>query len=241
VRLRETVSSPARKAPYVRRLFHTIADRYDLITRVLSFGLDAGWKRRLVRMAGPLAGRRAADLACGTGDLAALLSEGGVSAVVALDLVPRMIALARRRPPAGVLPQFLVGDLSDLPFPDASFDLVTTGYGLRNVPDLGRAIGEIVRVLRPGGMFLSLDFNRPQNAAVRSAYHGYLTAVGSLLGWVLHRDPDTYRYIPESIRYYPDARGVARILDRHGLIDTTWHPVLGGLLAIHSARRPSEG
>ena len=97
-----------------------------------------------------------------------------------------------------------------LPFPDRSFDLVTTGYGLRNVPDLTVAIDEIRRVLKPGGQALSLDFNRPGNAVVRAAYLAYLTVVGGALGWLLHRDPDTYRYIPASIRNYPGAEAVAR-------------------------------
>ena len=96
-----------------------------------------------------------------------------------------------------------------LPFGDARFTVVTTGYGLRNVPDLDQALREIQRVLAPGGRLLSLDFNRPGNALVRGAYHAYLTVVGSLLGLALHGDPDTYRYIPESIRNYPGAKAVA--------------------------------
>jgi demethylmenaquinone methyltransferase/2-methoxy-6-polyprenyl-1,4-benzoquinol methylase len=122
-----------------------------------------------------------------------------------------------------------------LPFADASFDVVTTGYGLRNVPDLDQALAEIRRVLVPGGRLLSLDFNRPRNPVVRAAYLAYLTVVGSALGFVLHGDPDTYRYIPESIRNYPGAHGVARMMERHGFTDARVMPVLGGFLAIHVA------
>jgi demethylmenaquinone methyltransferase/2-methoxy-6-polyprenyl-1,4-benzoquinol methylase len=132
---------------------------------------------------------------------------------------------------------FVVGDMLTLPFPDRSFDLVTTGYGLRNVPDLPRAIGEIARVLAPGGMALSLDFNKPANGLVRRVYVGYLTIVGGLLGWLLHRDPDTYRYIPASIQRYPGAGPVARLMEANGFADVRYLPVLGGLMAIHSARR----
>lgn len=237
MRLRDVVGAPAAKGPYVRSLFATIADRYDFITVALSWGRDRSWKRRLVSMAGPLEGRLAADLACGTGDLAFLLGGRGAR-VVGLDLTPRMLTLARRKAaPDGRPPVFVVGDMSDLPFGDGRFDVVTTGYGLRNVPDLERAIREAARVLRPGGVFLSLDFNRPANRFVRGAYHSYLTIVGSILGWLLHRDPDTYRYIPESIRYYPGASAVARMMNRLGFRDARWFPVLGGLMAIHSARR----
>jgi demethylmenaquinone methyltransferase/2-methoxy-6-polyprenyl-1,4-benzoquinol methylase len=120
-----------------------------------------------------------------------------------------------------------------LPFPDGSFDVVTTGYGLRNVPDLRGALREIRRVLAPGGRVLSLDFNRPEQPVVRAAYLAYLTGVGSAIGLVLHRDADTYRYIPESIRLYPGARGVAAMMSEEGFVDVRVELLLGGLMAIH--------
>jgi hypothetical protein len=113
-----------------------------------------------------------------------------------------------------------------LPFSERSFEIVTTGYGLRYVPDLPAAIGEIRRVLVPGGQLLSLDFNRPSNPSVRAIYLAYLTIVGSALGWALHRDPDTYRYIPASIRQYPGAEGVARLFDR----DLRWVTIHASVL-----------
>lgn len=124
-----------------------------------------------------------------------------------------------------------------LPFPDTSFDIVTTGYGLRNVPDLGAAIREIHRVLRPGGVLVSLDFNRPGNRIVRGVYLNYLRLVGGLLGWILHRDPDTYRYIPASIERYAGAAGVVSRLEAAGFQRADWRRVLGGLMAIHVARK----
>jgi demethylmenaquinone methyltransferase/2-methoxy-6-polyprenyl-1,4-benzoquinol methylase len=157
--------------------------------------------------------------------------------VVGLDITLPMLELARAKAPGNAArPAFVVGDMLALPFPSGSVDLVTTGYGLRNVPDLSVAVGEIGRVLRPGGRFLSLDFNRPESAAIRALYLGYLTLVGGALGWLLHGDPDTYRYIPASIRQYPGAKALARLLDAHGFTDVRYDPVLGGLMAIHSAR-----
>jgi demethylmenaquinone methyltransferase/2-methoxy-6-polyprenyl-1,4-benzoquinol methylase len=114
---------------------------------------------------------------------------------------------------------------------------VTTGYGLRNVPDLDRALDEIVRVLRGGGRLLALDFDRPNRWIVRAAYLAYLTVIGSLLGWALHRDPDTYRYIPESIRLYPGAHRVAERMRARGFTHARHIRVLGGLMAIHVATR----
>src|SRR5882762_11782835 len=180
--LHDRIATPDGKRRYVRALFATIADRYDFITVALSYGQDRRWKRRLIELASPRPGARALDLATGTGDLAFALARRGAR-VVGLDITLRMIELARekrersterlaRGDPAerdvqtlqgarGVRPSvhFLVGDMLALPFPGASFDIVTTGYGLRNVPDLALAIEEIARVLTPGGQVLSLDFN----------------------------------------------------------------------------------
>jgi demethylmenaquinone methyltransferase/2-methoxy-6-polyprenyl-1,4-benzoquinol methylase len=230
------LSSADSKAPYVRRLFHTIAGRYDLITRLLSFGRDRRWKSTLIALARVRPGIRALDLAAGTGDIAFGLAERGAR-VAALDITHRMLQIAAGKRPASAKVTFVTGDMMALPFPDTAFDLVTTGYGIRNVPSIEPAIAEIRRVLRPGGLLLSLDFDRPANPLVRAVYLGYLTVVGSALGWVLHRDPDTYRYIPESIRRYPGAAGVAAMLGRAGFSDSRVVPLLGGLMAINTARR----
>jgi demethylmenaquinone methyltransferase/2-methoxy-6-polyprenyl-1,4-benzoquinol methylase len=234
--LRAAISTPEGKRRYVRRLFATIADRYDFITIALSYGQDRRrkrrWKRRLIALAELRAGDRVLDLACGTGDLLFAAADR-VRVAVGLDLTLRMLQLARAKRPAAVV----AGDMLALPFPAASFTVVTTGYGLRNVPHLADAIAEIRRVLVPGGRLLSLDFNRPERVMLRSAYLAYLTIVGSILGFVLHGDPDTYRYIPESIRNYPGAAGVARLLEAGGFGEVRAIPVLGGLMAIHTARR----
>src|SRR5690349_6828784 len=164
MRLADRIATAEGKRRYVRSLFATIADRYDFITVALSYGQDRRWKRRLVELADVRRGTRALDLATGTGDIAFALAARGAR-VVGLDITPRMIEIARlkartesvagasggaRRVEPHV--EFIVGDMLALPFPSASFDVVTTGYGLRNVPDLSRAIDEIARVLRPGGV-----------------------------------------------------------------------------------------
>jgi demethylmenaquinone methyltransferase/2-methoxy-6-polyprenyl-1,4-benzoquinol methylase len=235
VPLHDRIATPAGKRQYVRALFATIADRYDFITVALSYGQDRRWKRRVIALAEPRAGLRVLDLATGTGDLAFAAAARGAR-VVGLDITHRMIELARRKAD-GASPRLLVGDMLALPFPAASFDIVTTGYGLRNVPDLVQAIDEIRRVLAPGGQAISLDFNRPTNPLIRAVYLLYLTVVGAALGWILHRDPDTYRYIPASIRHYPGAEAVARIFEAHGFSRVRHYRVLGGLMAIHHATR----
>ena len=236
--IHQRIATPAAKQRYVRTLFATIADRYDLITVVLSYGQDRRWKRRLVNLAAPGRRTRALDLATGTGDIAFGLAAAGAD-VIGLDVTPRMIQLAQAKIPRRKPARFLVGDMLALPFPDRSFDVVTIGYGLRNVPDLDTAIEELFRVVKPGGRVLSLDFNRPANRGVRMVYLAYLTLVGSSLGWLLHRDPDTSRYIPASLRTYPGAAGVADRLKRRGFVRVVHHPILGGLMSIHEAHKES--
>jgi ubiquinone/menaquinone biosynthesis methyltransferase len=245
--LRTAFSTPASKRQYVRDLFATIANRYDLITQVLSYGRDRRWKKKLVSLARPdgvsetrqsnggdaLTGMQALDLACGTGDIASGLGAAGAR-VFGLDITHRMLELAAARSP-GV--PYVNADMLALPFVSCSFDIVTTGYGLRNVPDLPTALAEIARVLRPGGVLLSLDFNKPSNPFVRAVYLTYLTIVGSAFGLALHGDPDTYRYIPESIRRYPGAAAVRDLIRAAGFPVSEYIPMLGGLMAIHRAIR----
>ena len=235
-RLRTALATPDGKSRYVRRLFSTIADRYDLITVLLSYGQDRRWKRKLASLAPVSKNTRALDLACGTGDITFELTAQGAQ-TTGLDITPRMLELASAKRRTSSNPRFVAGDMMALPFAGGQFDIVTTGYGIRNVPLLRPAIAEIHRVLKPGGLFLSLDFNRPSSAVVRTVYLSYLTLVGSALGFVLHRDPDTYRYIPESIRRYPGAIAVCEIVREEGFSSCEYVPVLGGLMAIHRAAR----
>ena len=255
--LRSSIATPEGKRRYTRRLFATIADRYDFITRFLSYGQDRRWKQRLIQLARLEPTDRVLDLACGTGDIV-FAAAPQVSRAVGLDMTFRMLQLARARaaplkerptnltgayggrPFTGCHARFITGDMLALPFPDHSFTVVTIGYGLRNVPDLQQSLREIRRVVTPGGRVLSLDFNRPSNSLVRAVYLLYLTVVGSALGYALHRDPDTYRYIPESIRNYPGAGGVARMMEQLGFTDVRVVRVLGGLMAIHLARNAAS-
>ena len=234
----DRIATAEGKRQYVRTLFDRIADRYDFITIFLSYGLDRRWKRRLVSLARPASGARALDLATGTGDIAFLL-RARAARVVGLDVTARMIRLAneRGRHSGTASPAFMVADMMALPFESSSFDVITTGYGLRNVPDLNGALDEIHRVLKPGGQAFSLDFTKPVNRIVRSAYLAYLSIVGGALGWVLHGDADTYRYIPASIRTYPTAQELVGVMQRRGFTRVAHYPVLGGLMAIHQATK----
>lgn len=238
--LARAFDSPDAKRQHNRRLFGTIAGRYDLITRILSFGRDQRWKMRLLDLASITTGERSLDLACGTGDLAFAAAARGAR-VLALDLTPEMIVHARARDEARDADvSWVVGDMTRLPVESGTIDVVTTGYGLRNVPDLPAALFEVHRVLKPGGRLCSLDFDRPESASVRAVYLAYLNVAGGLLGWILHRDAETYQYIPASIRRYPGARGVCALLTAAGFTDVKHFAVFGGFMAIHTARRPEQ-
>jgi demethylmenaquinone methyltransferase / 2-methoxy-6-polyprenyl-1,4-benzoquinol methylase len=223
----------------VHRLFAAIARRYDLINDLQSFGLHRRWKQRLVRSV-TLSGRaRVLDLCCGTGDIAFALAREGVR-VVGADFCLPMLRVARERSHADWLARNgLVGaDASRLPFPDASFDLITISYGLRNlaVPEAGLA--EMWRVLKPRGGLRILDFGKPANRAWRAVYFGYLRRVVPGLGRLLCGSRDAYAYIAESLDHYPDAAGVVAWLVAANYVEVRVVNLLGGIMSIHAAEKP---
>jgi demethylmenaquinone methyltransferase/2-methoxy-6-polyprenyl-1,4-benzoquinol methylase len=239
--LREHVASRDKKQFYVNRLFETIARRYDFFTRFMSYGMDSGWKRDLIRRADIQGKELVLDLACGTGDITfragRRLNHGWA---VGLDITHSMLCIAeekRRRFGVSSI-SFQRGDIMRLPFRDETFDCVTGGYALRNVPDVRGALEEIIRVLRPGGRFLSLDFGRPSNRLYCWLYLNYLTVVGSAAGLAMHGDADTYRYIPESLKLYPGQHAVQLMMTDAGFTKTGVHQFGGGIMAINYGSKP---
>lgn len=239
--LKEHVTSKEKKQRYVNRLFETIAARYDFFTAFMSYGMDRGWKRELIRMLQLKGGETTLDIACGTGDIAfmtaARLTRG---CAIGLDITQAMLRIAERKRHEAALANvcFHRGDIMRMPFADETFDCVTGGYALRNVPDVRGGLAEIHRVLKPGGRLLSLDFGHPPNRLYRSAYLRYLTVVGSAVGLLLHGDADTYRYIPETLKLYPGQRGVREMMETSGFIDTGFREFGGGIMAINYGTRP---
>ncbi len=237
----EHVSSKEKKLLYASKLFQTIAPRYDFITAFLSYGMDKRWKRRLITMAGASEGETALDIACGTGDITFAIARrlsGGLAA--GLDLTQAMLDIAeqkRKKTAAGNV-AFHRADIMRMPFADETFDCVTGGYALRNVPDIAGALAEIKRVLRPGGRLFSLDFGHPRNGLYRSLYLKYLTVAGSALGLALHGDADTYRYIAETLKRYPGQRGVMALMTEAGFAQTGVHEFGGGIMAINYGVKP---
>jgi len=225
---------------YVRGMFGAIAPRYDLANTLLSAGLHRVWKRGTVRLVGASLGDRAVDVCCGTGDLALLLAKrvGPGGAVLGVDFSEEMLRIARRRAAAAGLARicrFAEGDAEALALRDATFDVATVGFGIRNVRSPEAALRELRRVLRPGGRLAVLEFSRPSNAAVRALYDWYSFAVVPRVGRIVASHPDAYAYLPTSIRRWPDQRGFAEILRNVGFADIEVRNILTGVAAIHVA------
>ena len=184
--------------------------------------------------AAPVPGERVLDLCCGTGDVAFALAEQG-TAVTGLDFSEPMLAIARRRAGEGGRnnPQFIQGDAQEIAFPDGTFDIVTVSYGLRNLSSWERGLDEMLRVAKPGGRLLVLDFGKPDNAVWRALYFGYLRVGVPVFGKVFCGDSQTHAYILESLRHYPAQHGVAAKMRDLGCREVRIVPLLGGVMTIN--------
>ncbi len=240
------------RAAQVSALFGAIATRYDVINDLQSFGLHRLWKRKLTRLAHIRLGERALDLCCGTGDVAFSLSRNGAT-VVGLDFSGPMLAVAAARkqklqnrpsPPdarasAGrTSVTFLRGDALTIPFAEDSFEIVTISYGLRNLAGVEYGLREILRVAKPGGRILVLDFGKPPNRVWRATYFTYLTLVVPGFGKMFCGDADTYAYILESLKSYTAQEGVAAAMRASGFTNVRVLNLLGGVMSINYGEKP---
>ncbi|HEX4341892.1 MAG TPA: bifunctional demethylmenaquinone methyltransferase/2-methoxy-6-polyprenyl-1,4-benzoquinol methylase UbiE [Verrucomicrobiae bacterium] len=231
------------RAAKVNALFTAIAPRYDLINDLQSFGLHRRWKRRVLELAATKSTDAALDICCGTGDIAFSLAATG-AAVTGLDFSEAMLQVAEQRRADGSNAdknlKFIRGDAQQLPFPDSSFDVVTVGYGLRNLSSWETGVSEMARVAKPGARIISLDFGKPDNALWRSVYFGYLRLFVPLLGLVFCRNASAYAYILESLKHYPAQRGVAEKMRSLGLANVQIYNILGGAMSINYGEKPKR-
>ena len=226
------------RAAKVGDLFAAIARRYDLINDLQSFGLHRLWKRRLIRLAHVRPGERALDLCCGTGDVAFALARAGVE-VAGLDFSEPMLEVAQERFKVQGLVRFLKGDAQHLPFSDATFDVVTISYGLRNLADWEKGLREMLRVAKPGGRLLVLDFGKPPNATWRKIYFAYLGGFVPLFGKLFCGDAAAYAYILESLKHFPAQESIAANMRALRCDDVRVVNLLGGVMGITFGRKPA--
>ena len=218
----------------VRKMFGSIARRYDLANHLLSCGIDFYWRRRAAEIVAGWRPHRIADLATGTGDLALALQKKLPDAeIVGVDFLPEMLDLAQRK---GVH-QVVLADAMNLPFGDASFDCVTIAFGLRNLENWGAALTEMSRALRTSGRLLVLEFSLPTTPILRAIYRFYLHRCLPLLGSFLTGKKTAYDYLGDSIEEFPGGNAMCQLMQANGFARPTFEPLTGGIVTIYTAQK----
>jgi demethylmenaquinone methyltransferase/2-methoxy-6-polyprenyl-1,4-benzoquinol methylase len=220
---------PAERERRIRRVFDTVAPRYDLMNDLMSMGTHRLWKRAFARMAAPRAGQVIVDLAGGTGDIAARMA-GPDRLVAVCDPSVAMMEAGRQRGRGALV--WLAGAAERLPFADGAVDTLTISFGIRNVTDMPAALTEIRRVLKPGGRFLCLEFSKAW-APIRPFYNLFSFTVIPRLGAWVARAPEAYNYLIESIRRFPDQEEMKAIMTRAGFADVRYRNLTFGIACIH--------
>ena len=226
------------KAGMVADVFHSVAARYDLMNDLMSGGVHRIWKRFTIELSGVRKNNTVLDIAGGTGDLAARFAQlvGPEGRVVLADINESMLQVGRDKLlDEGRLGniEFVQADAQYLPFPDDSFDCITIAFGLRNVTDKDLALRSMLRVLKPGGRLLVLEFSKPQNSLLSKAYDTYSFRVLPLMGRLVTNDSESYQYLAESIRMHPDQDTMREMMEDAGFSQCEYHNMTGGIVALH--------
>lgn len=232
--------SPQEKTRLVGEVFTEVAERYDIMNDLMSLGIHRLWKRLFVKGCGLVPGQRLLDLAGGTGDIAALAVDEGAAVTVA-DINLAMLSVGRARLEQRGLVRnlnWVQANAEALPFPDQHFDHVTIAFGLRNVTHRDQALKDMVRVLRPGGQLHIMEFSQVQTPAFKALYDRWSFDVMPWLGAKVAGSADSYQYLAESIRRFPDQPSLAEMMRQAGLVDVEWRNLSDGICAIHRGRRP---
>ncbi|MBP1932880.1 demethylmenaquinone methyltransferase [Ammoniphilus resinae] len=234
--------SKDKKETYVRELFNTISNGYDRTNKMMSLGRDERWRELVVKRAQVKPGQTILDVCCGTAKLTMKLAEavGPGGKVIGLDFSENMIEVGKENissSPHRDIIELMQGNAMALPFEDQQFDAVTVAWGLRNVPELEVALKEMIRVLKPGGMLVSLDMSKPSAPVFKQAYWLYFEKLVPLIGKFGAGKSSAYRYFCESAKAFPDARKLTQIFARNGLTETRYKNVMGGTLAIVEGKK----
>ena len=232
-----------KKAERVAEVFHSVAAKYDIMNDLMSGGVHRLWKRFTIEASGVRPGHKVLDIAGGTGDLSYQFAKrvGPTGQVVLADINASMLGVGRDRlidrGIAGNL-QFAQADAQYLPFPDNTFDCITIAFGLRNVTDKDLALRSMLRVLKPGGRLLVLEFSKPQHSLLEKVYDTYSFKILPFMGKLVTNDADSYRYLAESIRMHPDQDTLKGMMNTAGFVNTEFHNMTGGIVALHKGIKP---
>lgn len=227
----------------VKDIFSAIAKKYERFNAVSSFGAYKLWLAGMAKQAPIEPSHGVLDIAGGTGDVTFTMArEKRPAHIQCTDLVPEMLDVARAHydegASAGVPVDFQVVDAQDIPYDDASYDVITMAYGIRNMPDRPRALAEMLRVLKPGGALVCLEFSTPPNGLWRALYSFYLKHLIPFWGGLITGDREGFVYLARSIKAFPDQKGLAQMMRDAGFVDVTWKNYTGGIAAVHVARKP---
>jgi demethylmenaquinone methyltransferase/2-methoxy-6-polyprenyl-1,4-benzoquinol methylase len=233
----------SQKAQKVAEVFHSVAAKYDLMNDLMSAGVHRLWKRFTIELSGVRSGNRVLDIAGGTGDLTKQFSRlvGPRGEVVLADINDSMLKVGRDRlMDEGIANNvsFVQADAEKLPFPDNHFDCVTIAFGLRNVTHKEAAIASMLRVLKPGGRLLVLEFSKPTSQLLSKAYDAYSFSLLPFMGKLIANDSASYRYLAESIRMHPDQDTLKAMMENTGFGRVTYHNMTGGIVALHRGIKP---
>lgn len=226
------------KKAQVTKMFDTISENYDGLNRVISFGIDIKWRKRVVALLTKQHPEHILDIATGTGDLAIALTKTGARKIVGLDISPGMLGVGKKKVRAKGLDstiEMVVGDSEKLSFPTASFDAVTVSFGVRNFETLGTGLSEILRVLKPGGCLVVLETSVPTKTPFKQGYWFYTKYMLPLIGKIFSKDNDAYGYLSESAAVFPHGEAFNNILREIGFIDVANKPQTFGVASIYVA------
>lgn len=224
------------KTQRVRGVFNSVASRYDVMNDVMSLGMHRLWKRDFAGSLNLQNGMKVLDLAGGTGDIAFLMQRAASIDVTVCDINEMMLREGRDRAIDRNItgPEWLCGNAESLPFADGSFDRCTIAFGIRNVTDIPAALKEIQRVLKPGGRFACLEFSHPTVPVLKPVYERYSFDLIPRFGEWIAKDRESYQYLIESIRQFPNQKRFASMIEAAGLTQVKWRNLTGGIVAIHS-------
>lgn len=233
-------NSDASKKAQVTQMFDTISQEYDGLNRVISFGIDIKWRKKVVELVANQNPETILDIATGTGDLAINLSTTKAKKIIGLDISDGMLEVGRQKINAQNLDDtitMVIGDSEDLPFEDNSFDAITVAFGIRNFENLEKGLAEILRVLRPKGIFVILETSVPTNPIYRLGYNVYSKFILPVIGRLFSRDKVAYKYLSESASVFPYGETLNNILRKIGFINVKDNPQTMGVATIYKASK----
>lgn len=233
------------KAAHVHRVFSQIAKRYDLMNSVLSFWQHKLWRNFAMRKMALKPGDSALDVACGTGDWTLSLARavGKSGTVVGIDFVDEMLEVAKKKVSSYKMDDtvtLLSADAMKLPFKSNSFTVATIGFALRNVSDVVTVLGEMTRVVQPGGQVVSLELSKPESKFFRNVYYFYFYKILPIIGLLAIGNKEPYAWLPESLTTFPNRKGLESLFREAGLTDVKSYALTGGIAALHVGRKPEE-